>query len=405
MLPFRNALTSDNPVSDALNLASLQTWYYAALLIGSNLFGIPLILYGHKHYFFLVSISTLVAVIFSMAYHTCQTCGVCFGFSLATLTLADHISAPAFMMMLILFVIDTRSTRHVKAMLQARAQEYALGSVAIQSSPPSSPPPLLQQPAALRRRINDVQASASLNQRLTRFMETSMYSATNRRVAPTTTHNRTKFVPCRPSSRFSSTAVTVMTPTEPQTTTTRPTRPTAYSESELLALDERRTYYSTGYSHMEQNDLSNAWGVYIAYTSIFVAVIAALAHPFSMQAFVIAIVFGLCAVFFKQIVIDEGQTTDLEYRVSMPDLVFGVILIALCLLFYMLDVYWEYGITHTLWHVLSYMGAYFLVIGLSRHVDNWYSPLDYAYRRSLQCCLKQQMVNVGAASMAALRHV
>ncbi len=403
MLPFRNALTSDSPVSDALNLASLQTWYYAALLIGSNLFGIPLILYGHKHYFFLVSISTLVAVIFSMAYHTCQTCGVCFGFSLTTLTLADHISAPAFMMMLILFVIDTRSTRHVKAMLQARAQEYALGSVTIQSS---SPPPssLLQQPPALRRRINGVPASASLNQRLSRFMETSMYSAANRRLTTVTTtphHNRNKFVPCRPPSRFSSTAATVMVPTETQPQT----RPTAYSEAELLALDERRTYYSTGHSHMEQNDLSNAWGIYIAYTSIFVTVIAALAHPFSMQAFVIAIVFGLCAVFFKQIVIDEGQTTDLEYRVSMPDLVFGVILIALCLLFYMLDVYWEYGITHTLWHVLSYMGAYFLVIGLSRHVDNWYSPLDYAYRRSLQCCLKQQIANVGAASMAALRHV
>lgn len=367
MLPFRNALTSDNPVSDAIDLASLQTWYYASLLIGSNLFGIPLILYGHKHYFFLIAVATFVAVVFSMAYHTCQTCGVCFGFSLATLTLADHISAPAFMMMLILFIIDTRSTRHVKAMLRARAQEYALYSVSVVATPPPV----------------EVAQLSSLNQRLARFIDTSPYN--NRRV----------FTPCRPPMRFSSsTTATIMVPTA---TTTTPR-----SEMELVELDERRTYYSTGYSHMEQNDLSNAWGIYIAYTSIFIAVIAALAHPFSMQAFVIAIVFGLCAVFFKQIIIDEGQTDDLEYRVSLPDLVFGVILVALCLLFYMLDVYWQYGFTHTMWHVFSYLGAYFLVIGLSRHVDNWYSPLDYAYRRSLQCCLKQA---VSSSSLSYLRHI
>lgn len=366
MLPFRNALTNDNPVSDAIDLASLQTWYYATLLIGSNLFGIPLILYGHKHYFFLIAVATFVAVTFSMAYHTCQTCGVCFGFSLATLTLADHISAPAFMLMLILFIIDTRSTRHVKAMLRVRAQEYAIFP-AVTVSPTPVTVSVTPVPVVTLHQ-------SSLNQRLTRFIETSAYG----RVMP---H------PLRFSSPVS------------------PPPPAPRSEMELVALDERRTYYSAGYSHMEQNDLSNAWGIYIAYTSIFIAVIAALAHPFSMQAFVIAIVFGLCAVFFKQIVIDEGQTDDLEYRVSLPDLVFGVILIALCLLFYMLDVYWQYGITHTLWHVLSYLGAYFLVIGLSRHVDNWYSPLDYAYRRSLQCCLKQAISEPLSTLSSSLRHL
>ena len=146
MLPFKNALNSDNPVSDSIDLEALHTWYFALLLIGSNFFGIPLIIYGHKHYFYLIAVATLVAVAFSAAYHTCQTCDVCFGFSLATLTLADHVSAPAFMMMLIFFIINTRSTKHIKSMIRERANEYALYGVVTggddrrqQPSPPPSP--------------------------------------------------------------------------------------------------------------------------------------------------------------------------------------------------------------------------------------------------------------------------
>ena len=114
MLRFRDALNNDNPVSDDLNLHELNTWYYALILIGSNLFGAPLIIYCHRHAFFLLAASTFFAVVVSLLYHTCQTMGVCFGFSLSVLTLADHITAPSFMMMLILFIINTKSSKQIR---------------------------------------------------------------------------------------------------------------------------------------------------------------------------------------------------------------------------------------------------------------------------------------------------
>ena len=167
-------------------------------------------------------------------------------------------------------------------------------------------------------------------------------------------------------------------------------RATDLTERDLYDSDLTKTYYAVGYSHMEQNDLSDAWGIYIPYISIFIVFIAALAHPFSMQAFVIAIVFGLCAIFFKLVVIDEGDPVDMYHRLSVPDFVLGLVLMVLCLVFYMLDVYWQYGITHALWHILSFLGAYFLVIGLSKHVDNWYSPLSHCYRWTMACCINER---------------
>lgn len=389
MLPFRNGITSDNPVSDAIDLESLHTWYFAALLIGSNFFGFPLILYGHKHYFFLITVATLVAVVFSLAYHTCQTCSICFGFSLATLTLADHVSAPAFMMMLIFFIINTRSTRHIKSQLRERAHEYSLDSVTV-ATPPLPPPLPTKEPFA---------------QRIDRFWET--YSPSSSSSPPARMHRTREKKQSRPIIPSPSPSPPALVQTYrvqpvnrlPLSTGTSASsswhdssyeRATERREAQLYDEDLTRTYYAVGYSHMEQNDLGNAWGVYIPYISIFIVFIAALAHPFSMQAFVIAIVFGLCAVFFKIVVIDEGDPVDMYHRLSLPDFTLGIVLMVASLVFYMLDVYWEYGITHALWHVFSFLGAYFLVIGLSRHVDNWYSPLRSFYYWSLVCCIKER---------------
>jgi hypothetical protein len=124
MLPFRDALNNDNPVSDALNLDELNNWYFAAILIGSNFFGAPLVVYCHRHAFFLLAAATFFAVVFSLLYHTCQTLHVCFGLSLSVLTLADHISAPSFMMMLIQFIINTKSAKQIRNEVRQRALQY-----------------------------------------------------------------------------------------------------------------------------------------------------------------------------------------------------------------------------------------------------------------------------------------
>ena len=318
MLRFRDALNNDNPVSDDLNLHELNTWYYALILIGSNLFGAPLIIYCHRHAFFLLAAATFFAVVVSLLYHTCQTTGVCFGFSLSVLTLADHITAPSFMMMLILFIINTKSSKQIRQEVRRLYVQEIPRPIIIDLQPQQYRAPSLAY-----------------------------------------------------ESKYDSA--------------------TTLSEGEIDEAESQKTYHHIGYSHITSNDENNAWGVYIMYSSLFVVILAALAHNFSLQAFIIAFVYGLAAIFFKHIIIDEGHSIGMYERVSLPDLIAGVLCLALSLVFYMLDIYVAYAITHSLWHVLSFTGCYLMVVGLSRHCDYWYSPIDYCYRRLLKCCINREM--------------
>lgn len=336
MLAFKDVLNSDNPVSEAIDLESLNTWYYALLLIGSNFFGAPLIIYCHKRFFFLLSVAAFVSVIFSLLYHTCQTTRVCFGLHLSTLTLADHISAGAFMMMLILFVLNLRDIKQMKNDTRKRALKYRLLA-----------PPVKKSEESVTTTISSYHANFD------KFLNPVKYKAVN--------------VTWQDSSYEAETDLTY---------------------EQVVEVESRKIYYNYGYSNGEPNDLYDAWSVYIMYTSIFIVIMACLAHPFSMEAFVIAICFGLAAIFFKIVIIDEGIPVGFYHRISLPELLLGVFLMAISLVFYILDCYWEYGYMHSLWHVCSYLGAYFIVIGLSKNTENWYSPLNYIYKKTLFCCLR-----------------
>lgn len=327
MLRFRDALNNDNPVSDDLNLHELNTWYYALILIGSNLFGGPLIIYCHRHAFFLLAAATFFAVVVSLLYHTCQTTGVCFGFSLSVLTLADHITAPSFMMMLILFIINTKSSKQIRRETKRLYVQELERPVIVDLQPQQYKAPPLPN---------------------LHFIDT---------VALDSKYDSATFL----------------------------------SDDDIDEAESQKTYHHVGYSHITSNDENNAWGVYIMYSSIFVVILAALAHNFSLQAFIIAFVYGLAAIFFKHIIIDEGTSIGMYERVSLPDLIAGVVCLALSLVFYMLDIYVAYAITHSLWHVLSFTGSYLMVVGLSKHCDYWYSPIDYCYRRILKCCINREI--------------
>jgi hypothetical protein len=144
---------------------------------------------------------------------------------------------------------------------------------------------------------------------------------------------------------------------------------------------ESNNYY---YSHLyiEENSVYDAWSGAIIYCYIFVAVQATLNHPFSMQAFIIVIAFGLGVVFFKIIVIDGGDISDVVERVSVPELVTGVVLIALSLVCFVLDGIFPdwYWWLHSLWHTLSFIGVYFYALGLTKNIPYWYSPFQKAKR-------------------------
>ena len=161
-------------------------------------------------------------------------------------------------------------------------------------------------------------------------------------------------------------------------------------QSEVDEIDGDREYNHIGYGHYETNDENNAWGMYSLIASFFVVTLAAFAHNFGFQAFIISLSFGLGLVFFKLVIIEEGLALNMYHRISMPDLVLGVILLIVSLAFYMIDVYVAYAFTHTMWHVLSFLGIYFMAIGLTRNVIGWYSPLHFCHKRCMKCCLNEE---------------
>lgn len=392
MLPFKDAFNNDNPVSDELDLESLNVWYYMILLIGSNLFGIPLTIYGHKHAFFFLAIGTFIAVFLSILYHTCQTTHVCFGFSLTTLTQLDHISAPAFMMMLILFIINLRSTKQIRNDIKLRAKRIGL---LIQDPLVYIPP----RPSSQQENVSSLQQSYN---KPNNIQECNPYNTMNINKPislPLRTHpniNRLLQSDRDIKIQFGRNNNNNRIPITQSLNGLSSWKDSAYecetdlSEDDLEIIESRRTYYNVGYGMEEGNDSNNGWAIYIAITSIYIVIIAAIAHPFSFQAFIIAISFGFAAIFHKIVIIDEGIPIGFYGRISLPDLLVGVFLIAISLIFYMIDIWYYYGITHSLWHIFSFMGSYFFVIGLSKNAPRWYSPIDYVYKKTLICCLKEQ---------------
>ena len=110
-----------------------------------------------------------------------------------------------------------------------------------------------------------------------------------------------------------------------------------------------------------------------------------------MQAFIIDILFGLSLIFLKIVVIDEGRPTNMMQRVSAPDLIVGIILLTISLIFYVSDTWYYYWILHSLWHLFSFIGAYFFLIGLSKNTKFWYSPCHEIKRSFLWCTLREDV--------------
>lgn len=299
MLDFENALTNEDPLH-GVDLAQVRWWLPALALVFSNFAGWPAVAYLFGTGFYVTGSAVAVAIVFSVFYHLCQTTSYCFFLNLTIWTMLDHMSAPAMMAMLVLFIINPRTTALIvefyeRRLRRLRREQLTTGARWLGDSFPE---------------LGDVRAS-----------HYSVYGAPR---------------------------------------------------------------------YDEVNELYDTWSATITYAYIFVVILATFAHPFSMQNFVIVIAFGLAAVFFKIVVIDEGNPRQIEKRVSVVDLVAGVLLIAVSLVFFVLDSYVAYWYLHTLWHVLSFVGVYFFCAGLSRNTPTFYSPAWLLYgwfrRHGCRCC-------------------
>ncbi len=294
MLNFPNALTNEDPLASGIDLAALRYWLPALSLVFSNFAGWPAVAYLFHTGFYITGSAVGVAIVFSVFYHLCQTTSYCFFLNLTIWTMLDHMSAPAMMAMLILFLVNPRTTSLIVEFYERQLR--------------------------------------------------------------------------------------------------RARRPLAVSARWLGPEDQRASHYAVygAPTYQAANELYDAWTATITYSYLFVVVLATFAHPFSMQNFIIIIAFGLAAIFFKIVVIDEGNPRQIEKRLSLQDLVVGVLLIGVSLIFFVLDSYICYAYLHTMWHVLSFVGVYFFCAGLSRNTPTFYSPTqlmrDWFRRRGCRCC-------------------
>lgn len=375
MLNFDDALNNEDAESPELNIIALRTWYYALILISSNFFGIPLLIYAHRHYFFVLTGSTFAAMFISILYHTCQTTGVCFGIPLRWLTFGDHVSATMFMMSVILFIANSRSTEQIKNRIKTRAYHYKM---------------MVIDPNDLKHGRGEHFKNRRLHLNNNNNKNQQIDYHNKQIIIPLDSHHSHHYH-IHPNEYYKT--HNVLHHTDKNGYHHNPwynskyERETGYTQEDVDLIESRKVYYNTGYSKQEPNTLSNAWDVYTLITSFYIVLLAVIAHPFGMQAFVIAITFGLLLLLVKVTIIDEGIPLNMYHRIYIPDLVIGLIMVLISLVFYMLDIYWEYGITHSLWHIFSFLGIYFMIIGLSKNVDGWYSPTRWIYIKIRTKCI------------------
>ncbi len=118
----------------------------------------------------------------------------------------------------------------------------------------------------------------------------------------------------------------------------------------------------------------DGWSITISYAYIFIVISSVLSYPFHIQSFIIVIAFGLVFIFFKFILIDETDIKYMRKRIHTSSLVFGIILSFTSILFFLGDSQGDkYFIFHSLWHAFTYTGPFFIIMGLTKDLDNWYS--------------------------------
>lgn len=278
-----------------IDVANLREWWKVLILVFSNLFAIPAIIYGFIMGFYVWGMSILIAMLISMGYHLCQTTDFCiFGMSLYTWQETDHISAASILGMSILLFFLYRPHRKKKYI----------------SSSNMGPESSLEYDNILNKKDK---AKICFN--------------------------------CR-------------------------------GVDPVMAYDWQ--------------------SVSVIYLYIFIIIVTILTLPLTTQSFVIVIIFGVLAALFKILVIEEGDPSYLEKRFHLPSLITGIVLIVISLVFYFIDGYMIYWLFHGLWHVFSFVGFLFLLMGVSKDLPGWFNFIDvlkYLWKKiklffMIMCCCK-----------------
>lgn len=146
---------------------------------------------------------------------------------------------------------------------------------------------------------------------------------------------------------------------------------------------DKDTYYHSHVSSRE-NTFHDTWGSSIAIAYFFIIVLSTLAYPYSSQNYIIALIFGLAALYLQLVVIDECQIRVTKDRLSLPDLIIGIVLFVIAGLCFFLDS-WLYWLPHSLWHAFVNVGLWFYFAGLTKNHPFHYSPANLIWRGLTTC--------------------
>lgn len=141
------------------------------------------------------------------------------------------------------------------------------------------------------------------------------------------------------------------------------------------------------YNKIEENMIYDAWTAGSAITVLTVTVIAVYGHPFSYAAFAIVLAVVVVLWFIKVMLIDEGEPVNFIGRISLPELIIGIVLGIIGLAAYVADAYIEYMILHSVWHVAIYLSIMFMLAGTMKSVNGWVPLWEPCYRYVSSCFL------------------
>lgn len=303
----------------SIDVASLQVWWKAIILVFSNLAAIPAIIVGFKLGQYLFSSAIFVSMLISMAYHLCQTTEYClFGMTLDDWQKTDHTSAGTLLAFVIILFYIYRPKIHV----HYKIKDYHY--------------------------LNDI----TIDNHYNNHHHHNNDNKKQHHLGP---------------------------------------RPHLDYDDNLNKSDKKKICFKC--RGINPQMLYDWQSVVLVYFYIFLIIVTINAIPLTTQSFLIIINFGVIIALLKILVIEEGDPKYLNHRFHRSSLITGIVLVVISLIFYFIDGYLDYWLFHSLWHLFSYIGFLFIILGTSYDIDGWFSFVDilkFLWNKTKCCKFKKK---------------
>jgi hypothetical protein len=328
-----NPLMNDDPMAMLSSSTTTSSVALQLFQVLSNLVGIAVVWAMYRVDNATMGAIAAIATLYSILYHLCKSANICLKMNLVITTMMDHATAPTLAGIVLLVAVmmtsaETVMRRHRVVLEKLERSDHRYGRT------PTEP------------QIRGLSLSTRQQKPLSIMTHTDLFGDATKNGDD----REVELVPLAPEA-----------------------------ERRVGITPDNSYYYQ--YLYKEEYMIHDAWSVTVVLCLIFVAFNSVLVHPSSMQAFLIVIAFALSAVFFKVVVLDDGHTELTRDTLSLVDVVVGIVLIAVGLIFFVLDTWYYYDVLHPFWHLFSFTGMFFYGMGVSKLSPNFYSPSLRIYEK------------------------